>query len=178
MRKFAYIFFALLAVQAFATSVLPMSVEQLTAAATTVVRARAISSEARWDDSHTRIYTFTRFLPLEDWKGASGAEFTVRQMGGRVGNIEQKVSGVRRFSDGDEAVLFLRPSEAGAGVMAVVGLFQGNFAVNRSTTQATVTNGVPGVMQLDPRSQSMQQFQAARLSLDDLKQRVFRAMGR
>ncbi len=120
MRKLAILGGLLLAVQMFATSVIPMSVEQLTSAATQVVRARAISSESRWNDAHTLIFTFTRFARVETWKGEAGAEFTVRQMGGRVGNIEQKVSGVRRWNAGDEAVLFLRPSEAGGGVMAVV----------------------------------------------------------
>jgi hypothetical protein len=179
MRKLLLVLIALVAAQLCATSVIPMSVEQMATAATHVVRAQAISSRAQWNAEHTQIFTFTRFQSLEALKGATGAEFVVRQMGGRVGNIEQKVSGVRRWQGGEEAVLFLRPSEVGGGVFAVVGLFQGNFAVTRAAgAEATVSNGVVDAMQYDPATRTSQQFRSARISLSELRQRVALARGR
>jgi hypothetical protein len=179
MRKYCLIIVALFAVQLCATSVIPMSVEQMTVAASHVLRARAISSEAQWNADHTQIFTYTRFQPLETLKGAASSEIVVRQMGGRVGTIEQKVSGVRRWRTGDESVLFLRPSEVGNGVMAVVGLFQGNFAVKRtSSTEAIATNGVEDAMQFDPSTGTAKHYQAAQISLTELRQRVSRVMGR
>src|SRR4051794_20142458 len=132
MRKFFVLFVALVAIQLCATTVIPMSVEQLATSSTQIVRARATSSRASWDAGHAHIYTFTSFDALENLKGSRSSQVVVRQMGGRVGNIEQRVAGVRSFHSGDEAVLFLRPSEVGGGVMAIVGLFQGNFAVKRN----------------------------------------------
>ena len=178
--KSVVILFALFAAQLFATSVIPMSIEQLTVSSTKVVRASAISSESSWDAEHAHIYTFTHFKPLETLKGGADSEIVVRQMGGRVGNIEQRVSGVRRWNAGDESVLFLRPSEAGNGVMAVVGLFQGNFAVQRTSRlkEAIATNGVPDAMQLDTNSGAVTQFRAAQFPLNELRQRVARVAGR
>ena len=177
--KSIVILVALFAAQLFATSVIPMSVEQLAVSSTNIVRARALSSESSWDAEHAHIYTFTRFQPLETLKGMPASEIVVRQMGGRVGNIEQRVSGVRRWSAGDESVLFLRPSEVGQGVMAVVGLFQGNFAVKRiSLSDAVATNGVPDAMQLDTSKGTVTHFRAAQITLSELRQRVARVAGR
>jgi hypothetical protein len=177
--KSILIFLALFAAQLFATSVIPMSVEQLTVSSSYIVRARALSSESAWDSEHAHIYTFTHFQPLESLKGTASSEIVVRQMGGRVGNIEQRVSGVRRWNAGDESVLFLRPSEVGNGVMAVVGLFQGNFAVKRvGATEAIASNGVPDAMQFDSASGSITHFRAAQITLSQLRQRVARVAGR
>ncbi len=44
-----------------ATTVIPMSVEELTRAASDVVEARAVSSRAAWNAQHTLIYTYTTF---------------------------------------------------------------------------------------------------------------------
>jgi hypothetical protein len=176
MRRLSILLVVFVALRLCATSVIPMSVEELARASTQVVRARALSSESSWNPSHTQIFTFTRFEALENWKGAAGTEFVVRQMGGRVGNIEQKVSGVRTWKANDEAVLFLRPSEAGGGVMAIVGLFQGNFAVDRN--RATASNGVPDAIAFDPATRTATHFHAARFALTELQRRVALAAGR
>ena len=179
MRKALVPLFVVIAAQLFATSVIPMSVEQLTISSTEIVRARAISSVSSWDADHAHIYTFTSFEPIETWKGAAPSQIVVRQMGGRVGNIEQRVSGVRRWSAGDESVLFLRPSEVGQGVMAVVGLFQGNFAVKRSAVaEPLALNGVPDAMQYDPATRTATQFRAKPITLRELHERVARMSGR
>jgi hypothetical protein len=178
MRRFTILFIALFALQLCATSVIPMSVEQLTVVSSQIVRARAVSSQSSWDAEGAHIYTFTRFQSLESLKGAAPAEIVVRQMGGRVGNIEQRVSGVRRWQQGDESVLFLRPSEVGQGVMAVVGLFQGNFAVKRSAvSEPMATNGVPDALQYDRSTHTTTQFRSSQITLRELRQRVARVTG-
>jgi hypothetical protein len=179
MRKFLVGLLALFAIQLCATTVVPMSVEQLTMSSTQIVRARAITSQSSWDAEHAHIYTFTSFESLEDLKGARSSQLVVRQMGGRVGNIEQRVAGVRRWQAGDESVLFLRPSEVGGGVMAVVGLFQGNFAVKRNMlSEAVVMNGVPDAMQYDPATHASSHFRSSQITLSELRQRVARVAGR
>jgi hypothetical protein len=179
MRKLLLTLLALTAIQLCATTVVPMTVEQLAISASQIVRARAVSSQARWDAEHAHIYTFTNFELLENLKGPSTSQIVVRQMGGRVGNIEQRVAGVRRWQTGDESVLFLRPSEVGGGVMAVVGLFQGNFTVKRKMlSEAVVTNGVPDAMQYDRATHASSHFQSSDIPLTELRQRVARASGR
>ncbi len=56
----------------------------------------------------------------------------VRQIGGTVEGITQKVAGVRHWSPGEDAVLFLQPSPAADGTLVVTGLMQGNFLMRRT----------------------------------------------
>src|SRR5512133_2096775 len=105
-----------------ATSIVPMSVEELTGRAQLVVEGRALEQWSQWDNSEHLIYTYTRFAVTRRLKGEAADSIVVRQMGGTAGGYTQIVSGVRHWQAGDEAVLFLRPSVANDGSMAVVGL--------------------------------------------------------
>ncbi|HEV2386907.1 MAG TPA: hypothetical protein VGS20_06575 [Candidatus Acidoferrales bacterium] len=117
----------LLAAAASATSLASMNLRQLTAAAQSVVRARCLSRQSRWEAGE--IWTLTRFHVLETFKGAPPAEFTLRVLGGRVGGIESVVAGTPRFLPGDEVVLFLEPSPAGG--YGITGWIEGTFPVRR-----------------------------------------------
>ncbi len=161
-----------------ATIVIPMSIEEMTVKADRVVRARAMSSHSEWNPAHTEIDTFTTFQVIETMKGAQASTIVVRQMGGHVGNVIQKVSGVRHWNLGEEQVLFLRPSEVGGGVTAVVGLFQGSFRVQRAGAAAMVSNGAPEALQYDPTRQTTGQFRSSNITLDELRQRVSRVVAR
>jgi len=164
-----------LAATASATSVVPMSVEELARGAATVVEARAMQNWSQWDEREHLIYTFTRFQVSRALKGQAPQTLVVRQMGGSAGGYSQHVAGVRHWSAGEEAVLFLRPSVARDGTMAVVGLMQGNFIVQRSPQgEATVSNGVPEVSALGAAG-TMQTFSGSRMRLSDLERRVGKA---
>jgi len=161
----------LLAAAALATTVRPVSVETLTQQASTVVEARAMESWSAWDDQQHLIFTYTKFQVSKALKGAPGHTITVKQLGGSARGFTQKVSGVRHFIPGEETVLFLTPSDAHDGSMAVVGLMQGQFRVHRSSAgEATVTNGMPDVQQLS--NGRVVQYSGDHMSLNDLEQRV------
>jgi len=151
-----------------ATTVLPMSVERLTQASTDVVVARAEESWTEWNPTHTLLHTITRFRISDLMKGKAQSTILVRQMGGRADGIEQKVSGVRGWRQGEEAVLFLRPSHERVGAYAVTGLMQGNFRVVREGKQAYVSNGVSGIRAV--KGSKAQSF--SRITLQELQQRV------
>jgi hypothetical protein len=91
-------------------------------------------------------------------------------MGGRAEGIEQKVAGVRGWQQGEEAVLFLRPSKERSGAYAVTGLVQGDFRVVRESGQAFVSNGVSGVEAA--KSSGRAHFTGLRMSLQELETRV------
>ena len=140
----------LLAVVASATTVVPMSVEELTKAASEVIEAHAVRSWSSWNAQHTLIYTYTTFEVTKSLKGATAESVTVKQVGGSADGYTQKVSGVRQFQEGEDALLFLRPSVARDGTLVVVGLMQGNFRVQHSSLGETVvSNGVTGAQQYD-----------------------------
>ena len=170
----ACLLIALIAPALRATSVVPMSVEQLTTAAQTVVEGRALEQWSQWDTSEHLIYTYTRFAVTSKLKGSSPQSIVVRQMGGSAGGYTQIVSGVRHWQPGDEAVLFLRPSVANDGTMAVVGLMQGNFRIVRAPDgSVTAGNGVPSVSIMKDGSAAT--FTGSRMPLAELEQRVRRS---
>ena len=110
-----------------ATTLQRMSIAEMSRAAHTIVRARCEASAARWDAGE--IWTFTTFEVEEIWKGSASARITVRLIGGEAGNLKSTVSGVPRFTPGEEVVLFLE--HTAAGDFSVVSWVQGTFRVGR-----------------------------------------------
>ena len=161
-----------------ATTVIPMSVEDLTNASEHVVQARAVEQWSEWSPNHGLILTFTRFQVIKTLKGAVPATFVVKQLGGQVANQRTHVAGVRYFSSNEEAVLFLHPAMAKDSTYVITGLMQGNFHVDRSGGAATVTNGVPGAHTLSTASHSVSGYQGSHMTLDELQTRVRQAVSR
>jgi hypothetical protein len=164
-----------------ATTILPMSVERLTEVSTHVAVAHASKSWSAWNAQHTIIYTYTEFS-VENWlKGSGQNAITVKQPGGSAEGYTQHVAGVRPWSAGESAVLFLRPSSAGDGTFTVSGLMQGNFRVRYDASGAAIAdNGVAtqskqvqdDVQTFNPADKSMTPYTGNRLSLGELERRV------
>lgn len=171
---------------AYATTVVPMSVERLTALSSHVVVAHAVKSWSAWNAQHTMIETYTQFSVDTSLKGASTNTITVRQPGGSADGYTQHVSGVRPWTAGESAVLFLQPSMSNDGTFIVTGLMQGNFRVHHSASGTTIAdNGVPSpasepgeeVDSFNPANKSLHTYTGNRMNLDDLVQRVRTAVG-
>jgi len=159
------------AVAARATTIVPMSVEELTRASSHVVEAHALRSWTSWNAQHTLIYTYTTLQVSRTLKGNAAAEITVKQVGGSADGYTQKVSGVRQFQEGEDTLLFLRPSVAADGTLVVVGLMQGNFRMARSATGETVvSNGVAEAHQY--ANGHVATFTGTSLRLEDAEARV------
>ncbi len=171
MRIARVFFLVLCTLAASATTIVPMSVEELTHAASHVLEAHATRSWTSWNAQHTLIYTYTTFQVTRTLKGAAGDSVTVKQVGGSAGGYTQKVSGVRQFQSGEDALLFLRPSVDADGTLVVVGLMQGNFRVARTSGGETVvSNGVTEAHQL--HAGSVKPFTGTSLRLEDVEARV------
>lgn len=109
------------------TTLMRMSLAQITQAAQVIVRARCIGNSTRWDAGE--IWTFTSFDVEETWSGSAPAQISVRLLGGSVGNLTSTVSGVPRFSPGEEVVLFLESTARGD--FSIVSWEQGTFRIRR-----------------------------------------------
>lgn len=113
------------------TTLIRMSIAQMTHAARLVVRARCLSNSTSWDAGE--IWTFTSFAVEETWKGGSNANsdpyISVRLLGGTAGALTSNVSGIPRFASGEEVVLFLERTTRGD--FSVVSWVQGTFRVRR-----------------------------------------------
>jgi hypothetical protein len=161
----------LCAAAASATTVVPMSVEELTRAASEVIEAHAKRSWSSWNAQHTLIYTYTTFEVTKRLKGATTESVTVKQVGGSADGYTQKVSGVRQFQEGEDALLFLRPSVARDGTLVVVGLMQGNFRVlHANAGEETVSNGITGAQQYDHGR--VKEFRGTTMRLREAESRI------
>ena len=175
-RALALILVLLCAAISPATTVKPMSIAELTAAASMIVEGQATESWSAWNPQHTLIYTFTRVHVSKTLKGTNDGTVLLKQLGGNAGGYTQKVAGVHPMMSGDQAVLFLRPSEAHDGTVVIVGLMQGNFRIEREAKSGAVVvnNGVDDVQQ--STTTGVTEYRGAKLTLQQLEARVRRAI--
>jgi hypothetical protein len=162
-----------------ATIVKPMSVEELTKAASAVIEGQATETWTSWNAVHTRIYSFTRVRVSQTLKGPVLDSVVVKQLGGSAGGYTQHVSGVRPMQSGEDALLFLRPSEAHDGTMVIVGLMQGHFRFARDsqTGSTVVSNGVLGAEEMQSGTSKVQSYRGSSLTLGRIEARVKAAAG-
>jgi len=159
-----------------ATTLLHMSLEQLSRTAKVIVRAQCAGSASAWDRGE--IWTMTTFRVEEIWRGSiDGAQFQVRLIGGRAGNLTSSVSGVPRFRRGEDVVLFLE--RTGRGDFTVVSWEQGTFRIGRGgpTAGETVTQDSAGFATFDPATRRFEAAGIRNLALASLHARVDAALG-
>jgi hypothetical protein len=121
-----------------ATTMIPLSIEQLTERAENVVRGHTLSAQSAWD-GHGRIVTHARVQVDESFAGplAAGGVVDVATYGGTVDSTSMIVIGAPSFVAGEEVVLFLTPQGAlGTGVAE---LGQGKFEVQRTAGTVRLT---------------------------------------
>jgi len=137
-----------------ATTLKRMSVADLSRVAHTVVRARSVANITRWEAGE--IWTFTTFDVEEVWKGSAPAQITVRLLGGQAGNFTSTVSGVPRFSPGEELILFLERTPAQD--FSIVSWMQGTFRIgrNRTTGEEIVTQDTAAFPVFDPAAHNFE----------------------
>jgi hypothetical protein len=165
----------MVATNARATTLVEMSLEQMTAAAGAVARVRCIENESRAEGGE--IWTFTRFEVLEALKGALPREITVRLIGGRARGLVSVVDGVPRFRPGEEAFLFLEPVQWDQ--WSVTGWVQGKFRVERDAAgRELVTQDTSGVAVFDPGTRQFRAGQLRNLPAGEFRRRVRAAVER
>lgn len=163
-----------------ATTLRRMTLDEMTATASVVARVRCISNQVRAEQGE--IWTFTSFETVETLKGAAPAQFHVRLIGGRLGSLKSTVDGVPRFRPGEELILFLEPSPAGARAndWTVVSWVQGTFRVGRdpASGRESVTQDTSGLAIFDPATRQFTPGGIRNLPLAEFKQRVTTAAQR
>lgn len=161
---------------AHATVALKLSVEDMAREAAVVVRAQARAHMSAWDESHRRIYTYTELEVLETWAGEADSTVVVRTLGGEVDGVGMKVSGVARFEDGEEVVLFLRTDPAHEAELTVVGMSQGKLRIAREGEKTLAVPQAGGlvlaVRRGDGRIDMTENAGQAALPIADLRARV------
>lgn len=113
-----------------ATVLLKMSVENLTEDSEAIIRGEVKEITCQWNEEKTLIYSKIRIKIKEGIKGKiEDEEIYIKQMGGVVGNIGQKIIGAPSFKEGEEVIVFLRRDRLQLNFFRVMGLCQGKFTV-------------------------------------------------
>lgn len=133
--------------------------------------------EARWNASHTKIFTDVRVRVTRALKGGEQTSLTLTQLGGEVGAVRYTVPGCPVFAPGEEALLFVwRDSR---GVAQVNGLAQGKFDIRRDASGgATVQRSVTGLAVRDARTLQLvpEGRPAPAIPLDDMVREIQRVL--
>jgi hypothetical protein len=99
-----------MAVPAWATVVLSLSIEELTVRAPLVVRGTVHRVTPQLDDGRGQIWTYSEIGVSEVVKGPRRTTVLVKQPGGQVGRFGQHVAGAATFVPSEDVVLFLEPA--------------------------------------------------------------------
>jgi hypothetical protein len=170
-RTLRFIPVILFAIAAHAATLQQLSMDQMNQLATSVVRARVISSSADFSATTGRslIYTHYKLAVSEVWKGPAAIE--VQLPGGDVKGVRQSFPGVPELRVGGEYVLFLWRSPS-TGIMHTLGLTQGIFEIATGPDGSVVANRKQsGELMLDASGHRVSD-QAISMKLADLKSRV------
>lgn len=121
-----------------------LSLDDMVAKSTDIVRGRVVSSSAGFRGTPQRggiIYTYYTVEVAERWKGGGGSRIDIAVPGGTVGNLRQTFAGAPSLFPATDYVLFLWTSPS--GLTEIIGLTQGlmNLKIDASG-KATLVRGV------------------------------------
>jgi len=140
-----------------ATSLLPISLEQLSMRASLIFYGSVISNQVKKDEQSGRIATFTEFGIIDLIKGETGEKHTIKQIGGylKETGTTLRIHGVPEFQTGNHYVVFL-PKQSNLGFSSPLGLHQGRFSVLTVNGEQVVSNGRNLATQPEQSSRSVQ----------------------
>lgn len=165
-----------------ATTLVKMTLEDLGARASLVVRGRCVATRSGAEQGE--IWTWTTFEVSETLKGTAPREILVRMLGGRMGHLTASVEGVPRFTPGEDVFLFLEPvqgsADGGAEEWAVTGWVQGTFRVMRSarTGEISVWQDTGEVSLFDARQKQFLPGGIRQVSVEEFRRKVREAVER
>jgi len=145
--KLYFVFFYLLinfftTFSASATSMLPITLEQLSTRASLIFYGEVSSNDVQKDVQSGQTVTFTEFKIIDLIKGNTTRTHTIKQLGGldKNTNINFRIHGVPKFQRNSRYVVFL-PEKSSLGFSSPLGLHQGSFSVTTENGEQVVSNG-------------------------------------
>jgi hypothetical protein len=116
------------------TTVVPPTFDELVSQAGVIFQGTVTDVRSEWAGAGTQrhIVTYVTFRVDERFKGNAGAEYTIRLLGGTVGEETMLVTDAPKFEVGDRDILFVENN--GSQFVPLVGIAHGRFRVDREQT--------------------------------------------
>ncbi|HKW14212.1 MAG TPA: hypothetical protein VJS69_07000 [Candidatus Krumholzibacteria bacterium] len=119
--------------------------EQLVAYSHLIVEGRVVSMRSEWNAQRTQIQTVVIIDVAQTLKGmvASPASFTMRMLGGRVGDIVQQLSDAPTFAVDQDVIVFFERDPSNP--VSITGLSQGKMTIvtDASGRKIVVERAIP-----------------------------------
>jgi hypothetical protein len=159
-----------------ATTVIPPTFDQLVQQAEIIFQGTVTNVRSVWEGegAQRHIDTYVTFQVQESVKGDAGASYTIRMLGGTVGDETMEVTDTPKFNVGDRDILFVEHNKE--QFVPLVGIKHGRFHVQRDeqTSRDVVLNGegepVRDLAKLGREEESVSASEA--ISPEDLKSAV------
>ena len=117
--------------RASATTVIPPTFDQLVHQAEFIFQGTVTNSQSAFvgEGAQRHIETYVTFQVDENVKGEAGSSYTIRMLGGTVGNETLEITDVPKFKVGDRDILFVEHNNE--QFVPLVGIGYGRFHVQR-----------------------------------------------
>ena len=164
-----------------ATTVIPPTFEQLVQQAELIFQGTVTNVHSVWEGegAQRHIDTYVTFQIGENVKGNAGSSYTIRILGGTVGDETMEVTDTPKFNVGDRDVLFVEHNNE--QFVPLVGITHGRFHVqsDEKTGRDVILNGegepVRDLTKLGREEESVSEADA--ISPDQLKSAVHQQLG-
>jgi hypothetical protein len=171
MRRLLLTLAGLLAlIPASATTLEKLSLEDMSAKSTAIVRGRVQTCYGEY--RAPIIYTHCKVAVSEHWKGSAPALADLMILGGTVNGKTQSFPGAPRLTEGQEYILFLWTGRS--GMTQIIGFSQGAFDVSVFPKGEVATQKASMAEKLLDASGNVVADDPIRMSLKDFKARVLK----
>lgn len=124
-----------------ATTVLPLSLDDIVGTSAVAFEGTCLENRTERDTATNLAVTYTTFAVHDVIKGDPGTTYTIKQVGGELPQgLAFKVRGVPTFAPGEDYVVFLA-GISDKGFSSPIGLSQGRFTVHQGASGREVSNG-------------------------------------
>lgn len=170
--------------QTTATTVIPPTFEQLVQEAELIFQGTVTDSRSVWEGEggQRHIETYVTFNVEDSVKGQPGTSYTIRMLGGTVGDETMEVTDSPKFKVGDREILFVEHNND--QFVPLVGISHGRFHVQHDdqTGRDVVFNGdgelVRDLAQLGHNEEAAAAADVTEaISADDLKSAIHKQLG-
>ena len=113
------------------TTVVPPTFEQLVQQAELIFQGTVTDSRSVWEGEggQRHIETYVTFKIEDNVKGQAGASYTIRMLGGTVGDETMEVTDTPKFTVGDHEILFVEHNND--QFVPLVGIDHGRFHIQK-----------------------------------------------